>query len=395
MRKLLLILVLLVLPLPSSGSSFLETFRARTLVLPKNEIRAAWVVRHTLNSQVEIDRAIDYAIRARFQLLFVQVRGRADAYYQSELEPAASSLELPPESFDPLSYVLARAHEADIAVHAWINVCYVWSDTESNPPPDHIVRRHPEWLMADENGVRMDRRSVREWKRRGLEGYYVSPGNPAVREHTAAVVKDIVSHYKVDGIHLDYVRYPSAAFDFSASQRTEFKLRYGIDPLALVKGGGDADLLDEDGVALLDSLRSEWQVAQLDSLVRMVRRAAGKLPLSAAVIPDFTHARADKGQDWPAWVQRGDVDFVVPMAYSYEPAELVARVRTIKRTIGAERFLVGLPVFDNRARYLGYSVSLLRRDGILGYSLFSYNALEKDPFSLQFLQRVFLDPAQE
>lgn len=394
MRKLLFILILL-LPLPSSGSSFLESFRARTPVLPNGEIRAAWVVRHALNSQEEIDRAVDYAVRARFQLLFVQVRGRADAFYQSDLEPAASTLQLPVEVFDPLAYLLARAHDEGIAVHAWINVCYVWSDTGSAPPSEHIVKRHPEWLMADDEGVRMDRRSVREWKRRGLEGYYVSPGNPAVREHTAAVVRDVVTRYRVDGVHLDYVRYPGAAFDFSASPRTEFQLRYGVDPLALVRGGTDAELLGPAGVALLDSLRVEWRVAQLDSLVRMVRRAAGALPLSAAVIPDLMQARTEKGQDWPEWVRRGDVDFVVPMAYSYEPAELALRVQTIKRAIGAERFIVGLPVFDDRARYLGYSVSLLRRDGILGYSLFSYNALEQDPFSLQFLERVFFEPARE
>ncbi len=394
MRKLLFILIIL-LPLPSSGNSFLEDFRSATPILPRDEIRAAWVVRHALASKNDIDRVVDYAVRARFHLLFAQVRGRGDAYYQSALEPAASELELPVESFDPLAYLLTRAHSEGIAVHAWINVCYVWSDPENAPPSDHIVTRHPDWLMADKHGIRMDHRSIREWKRRGLEGYYVSPGNPAVREHLVAVVRDIVTRYRVDGVHLDYVRYPGGGFDYSAGPRTEFKLRYGIDPLELSIGGDDVDMLGEEGIALLDSVRVEWQVAQLDSLVAMTRRAVGGLPLSAAVIPDFVRARAEKGQDWPAWVHRGDVDFVVPMAYEYEPAELVGRVQTIKRTIGTHRFLIGLPVYGGRSRYLGYSVALLRRDGILGYSLFSYNALAEDPFSLEFLQRVFLEPSAE
>jgi hypothetical protein len=97
-------------------------------------------------------------------------------------------------------------------------------------------------------------------------------------------------------------------------------------------------------------------------------------------------------------VRRGVVDFVVPMAYTYEPAELTEQVEIIKRTIGVGRFLVGLPVFDGRERYLGYSVSLLRQQKVLGYALFSYNALAEQQFTLEFLARVFfegLEPTED
>jgi hypothetical protein len=90
-------------------------------------------------------------------------------------------------------------------------------------------------------------------------------------------------------------------------------------------------------------------------------------------------------------VSRGTVDFVVPMAYTYEPAELSQQVQLITRMIGVGHFLVGLPVFDGRERYLGYSVSLLRQQHVLGYVLFSYNALAEQQFTLEFLARVFLE----
>ena len=121
---------------------------------------------------------------------------------------------------------------------------------------------------------------------------------------------------------------------------------------------------------------------------------AGELPLSAAVIPNFTVARLENGQDWVQWVHRGDVDFVVPMAYTYEPADLARQVKLIRRTIGDNHFLIGLPVFDGRTQYLGYSVSLLRQQQILGYALFSYNALAEEEFTLEFLERVFLQSFQ-
>ena len=382
-------LLILLLPLPSSGSTFLEDFLEQTTIAPNQEIRAAWVVRHALTSRAEIDRAIDYAVRARFHLLFVQVRGRGDAYYRSTLEPAARELDRPVEEFDPLSYFIMRAHEAGIAVHAWVNIFYVWSDFEEEPPATHIVSEHPEWLMGDAVN-RMDEHPVREWQQRGLEGYYVSPGSPDVRRHTTDVIKEIVTLYRVDGVHLDYVRYPAREFDFSRAERTRFALRYGVDPLDVVHSpDAVSDLLGSAAAESADSLWNAWRIAQVDSLVQSVRAAIGETTLSAAVVPDLVTAELEKGQDWLGWIQRGDVDFVVPMAYTYEPAELVQRMQLIKRTIGASRFLVGLPVYDGRDAYLGYSVSMLREEGLLGYSLFSYNALIEERFSLEFLERVF------
>ena len=188
-------------------------------------------------------------------------------------------------------------------------------------------------------------------------------------------------------------------FDFSEDQRAEFELRFGVDPLELQQNPEVvATLLGDDIFDLVDSLRIEWRIEQVDSLVRMVKGAVGELPLSAAVAPDYNRARLEKGQDWVRWVMRGDIDFVVPMAYTYEPAEVTELVKLIKRTIGAERFLIGLPVFDGRSQYLGYSVSLLRQQDILGYALFSYNELVEQPFTLEFLERVFLqefEPASE
>jgi uncharacterized lipoprotein YddW (UPF0748 family) len=196
----------------------------------------------------------------------------------------------------------------------------------------------------------------------------------------------------VDGVHLDYVRYPNGSFGYSDFERTAFMLKYGVDPLRLQQERYGLDLvLGEHTTHMLDSLHVEWRAAQLDTLVRMTREAIGELPLSAAVIPDFGRAHIEKGQNWLGWVRRGYLDFVVPMAYTYQPADLTSRVKMIKRIIGEERFLVGLPVFDGREAYLGYSVSLLRQEGVLGYSLFSYNSLAEEQFSLHFLERVFLE----
>jgi uncharacterized lipoprotein YddW (UPF0748 family) len=397
-----ILFVTVLCPAPAGAEPFLRSFLQRTTILPNKEIRAAWVVRYSLDSKEDVDRAVDYAIQARFQLLFVQVRGRGDAYYRSTLEPEGFTLKRPIAEFDPLDYLLTRCHEAGIAVHAWVNVFLVWSDGASAPPVGHIVAEHPEWLVANRDGLRMDQRSLKDWLEQGHTGYFVSPARSDVREYTTRVIQEIASRYPVDGIHLDYIRYPGPQFDFSAAERTAFTLAYGVDPLAFIGRSRtnlispEERILEEPGTPeLLDSLHVEWRAAQVESLVVSVRRAIGGLPLSAAVIPDPERARVDEGQDWLRWLQTGVVDFVVPMAYTYQPDGLVRLVEKLRRMIPVERFLMGLPVFDGRERYLGYSVSLLRREGVVGFCLFSANELEKEPFSIEFIERVFLEPEKE
>src|SRR5690606_28690778 len=112
------------------------------------EVRGLWVLRTSLTSPDAIDTLVARADAAGFNALFVQVRGRADAYYASSLEPRGSALAAQPAGFDPLAQVIARAHASGIAVHAWFNVNLVADSVTLPTAPDHVIRRHPDWLMV-------------------------------------------------------------------------------------------------------------------------------------------------------------------------------------------------------------------------------------------------------
>ncbi|HEX7021012.1 MAG TPA: family 10 glycosylhydrolase, partial [Gemmatimonadaceae bacterium] len=112
------------------------------------EVRALWVLRSTLASPESIATLVESARAHGFNTLFVQVRGRADAYYQSRLEPRAAELARQPDTFDPLRTVLDEAHRAGLRVHAWMNLNLVSSAAELPIARDHLVYRHPEWLMV-------------------------------------------------------------------------------------------------------------------------------------------------------------------------------------------------------------------------------------------------------
>jgi len=110
------------------------------------EIRALWVVRTTLTSPESITRMVADAKASGFNTLIVQVRGRGDAYYSGSVEPRPPSLAAAP-GFDPLATTIARAHDAGLKVHAWININLV-GGLDLPASADHVLYRHPDWLMV-------------------------------------------------------------------------------------------------------------------------------------------------------------------------------------------------------------------------------------------------------
>lgn len=366
---------------------YLSRLLLNSPVKPAGEIRALWVVRDALTTPESIDRCIDLAAAARFQLLFVQVRGRGDAYYYSTVEPAAPDLAYPIESFDPLEYLLVRARTAGISVHAWVNVFYVWSDGESVPPPGHVLIEHPDWAITDATGVRMDERNPSYWQELGVEGYFLDPFIPEVRAYTARVVEDLVSRYNLDGIHLDYIRFPGVQFGYNRETRTRFALEWGVDPVLLANGSaGLTALLGPGAVSALDSILVDGRARAVDSMVVAIREAVGDLTVSAAVIAEPDRAVTEKGQDWVNWVHARLVDFVVPMAYNHRPEELLPWLQVVENAIGRERMLVGLAIHDGRDVYLERLINLIRLDEATGFSIFSYNVLAEQRFPVRFLQ---------
>src|SRR6266542_3007972 len=169
--------------------------------------KALWVVRDRITTAKAIDDLLaDATTRGIFDVV-VQIRGRGDAYYRSDLEPQA--LALAGSELDPLDHLVRFGAAVGVRIHAWGNVFFVWSDPQGVLPssPAHLVNRHPEWLLRPGGVKYLDPVGGTDW-----EGIYIDPRSPAAREHTLAVFTDIVSRYAVEGFHYDYVRYPQVTY---------------------------------------------------------------------------------------------------------------------------------------------------------------------------------------
>ena len=313
-----------------------------------------WVLRTTLASPAAIDRMVDAASDAGINALFVQVRGRGDAYYTSSIEPRGALLAKQPASFDPLATTIAAAHARGIAVHAWVNVGLVADAVGLPSSAQHVVRRHPEWLMVPrELAARLARikpanpayvGTLSRWTRANIakvEGLYVSPLHEGARTHAAAIARSLASRYPLDGLHLDYVRYPFEDFD---THQPEEVRRSSVT--ALVAGMADA-----------------------------ARKARPGITISAAVLPDPDAAHDIKLQDWREWAARGLVDAVCPMAYAEDRPSFAIQVGAVQQTGLAVPVWTGIGAYRLTASETAARIHQAREAGASGVVLFSYDSV--------------------
>ncbi len=363
---------------------------------PPTEVRALWVTRASLSSPASIASLVRSARASGFNTLLVQVRGRGDSYFADGLEPRADNLASQRPDFDPLQTVITRARGEGLRVHAWVNANLVASAHELPGARGHIVYRHPDWLMVPRPlAVELARAGARSpeflgrlarWTRAAsdVEGIFASPALPDAASHTVAVIDDLVARYPVDGVHLDYIRYPSPDFDYNLGVLRMFRADLEPRLSAAERARFDARSVG-DLIALTDIYPERWagfRRARLNALLIRIRttvkaRRPG-IVLSAAVFPDATEAATRRFQDWRFWVENHWLDALCPMAYTPDAGVFAAQ-------IAAARQVVGVPVWAGIGAYrltparTVEHIEAARRLGATGVVLFSYDSLVQPP----------------
>jgi uncharacterized lipoprotein YddW (UPF0748 family) len=177
-------------------------------------LRAVWVQADSITTPENADEMLARIEAGRFNAVFVNVFVYGYAYYESVL------LEKHPDlapSYDPLAYLIEQAHQRNIKVHTWLVAGPVGSGKWG---PSPILSQHPDWAMVSLDGEK------RSW---------LNYNRPDVRQFIGDIAVELVKNYKVDGIHLDYTRYPDPGWKwgFDSYSADAFAKEYGLDLEAL------------------------------------------------------------------------------------------------------------------------------------------------------------------
>ncbi|MBX7151171.1 family 10 glycosylhydrolase [bacterium] len=350
----------------------------------EGKAKALWVVRDILKSKSTIDQLLNDAHKGNFTDLFIQVRGRGDAFYNSRILPKAEGLAT---DFDPLAYLLEKAHGQKFKIHAWLNVFYVWSAERDPLSKDHVIFEHPEWSAVSAENLSMVDEGTNRLIAKKYEGIFLSPGDDEFQNSFLNIITELLDHYQLDGIHLDYIRYPGNQYDYSQSMRSKFVLEYGQDPLTLDSLTRNAQTKEDiDRSAWIQKKWSEFRRNELTHFVEKIynktKSLKSEVMVTAAVFADLAEAHDKVMQDWIVWLQKGILDQAVMMNYAVDQLLFENRIREAKTAAGdsifSKKIWIGVAIYNQNSALMREKIKALKKWKPAGLSVFSYEIMRTD-----------------
>jgi len=273
---------------------------------PKHEFRGAWMhiigqeqyARMTsAETQHYLIDQLDKLQQANCNAVIWQIRPQADAAYPSDIEPwsrwiTGQAGKAPTPLWDPLQFMIDQTHQRGMELHAWINPYRVTSSEADSPAPGHIYYQHPEWFLHYADGK-----------------IYFDPGQPESRDFIDKVVRDILTRYDIDALHMDDYFYPypkdGATFPDTASYN-----QYGI-------GWELGDWRRHNVDMLIEQLHNTIQ--EVKPWVRLGISPFG-IWRNKRNDPDGSETNGLQCYDalyadCPKWTAEGWVDYMVPQLY--------------------------------------------------------------------------------
>ena len=201
MRRIYILFLLLGLFLSAKAQSFVYNDQA-----PKYEVRAVWLTTiggidwphsysqspHSAEKQKqELRQILDRLQQAKINTVLIQTRVRGTMIYPSDIEPWDGCLSgFPGKSpgYDALQFAIDECHKRGMELHAWVVTIPVgkWNALGCKS----LRQKYPTLI-----------------KKIGADGY-MNPEDSRTGDYLAHICQEITHRYNVDGIHLDYIRYP-------------------------------------------------------------------------------------------------------------------------------------------------------------------------------------------
>ena len=283
MRYLYIIFILFHLAVASYGQSFYAVNPN-----PKYEVRAVWLTtiggidwphsyaqseRSAEKQKEELRCILDRLQKANINTVLLQTRIRATTIYPSQYEPWDGCLSgFPGKSpgYDALQFAIDECHKRGMEVHAWVVTIPVGK-----------------W---NSYGCRLLRKRFPKLIKRIDQDGYMDPEAPQTGSYLAEMCREIVQRYDVDGIHLDYIRYPET-----------WQFRIGKD-----QARGNITRIVE---------KIHQAVKKEKPWVKMSCSPIGKFDDLSRYWSHGWNAYTKVAQDAQAWLKDGLMDELFPMMY--------------------------------------------------------------------------------
>lgn len=259
--------------------------------------------------------------------------------------------------FDVLAAFIEECNSFGIELQGWLPV-YRVSYSTSAYYKDSLAYKKPEWLCKSKNGADYVRNEYGD-------GYFINPSNKDAEDYLYSVYKYILTNYKLDGLQLDYIRYPVQTgedFGYNDNLVDEFTQKYGTSPLSLTEN----DALWNDWV----EFRASFVTAFVERIAALIKEVSPRTALACDVAPNLADTKESHLQDAVKWMDEEKIEMAFPMAYGTNVVKMYAS-QTVNAFGGKGFSYIGFGDY-------GYEVLIkqileARQIGADGFAFFSYS----------------------
>lgn len=350
--------------------------------IQKIDKKAIWVISTSMGTEQEIKSALLFAYNNNYNMVFLQVRSRGDAFYNSNLVDKNPNVN--PQEFDPLAYAIELGHSLGLEVHAWVNTYILWSSKFKPDNKNHIYHLKPEWAEENQYGKSDAKIDLSGSLPKYWEGVYLSPLHPDVNSYLKDVFIEIAENYDIDGLHFDYIRFHDDSYGYNRIGRENFKRLYNYDPIEIKRGEVISTRFGWSKAAVdsVNSLWNDYKSSSITSLLIEINDSIDKLgkdiKLSAAVKSGIEEANVRWSQNWDYWITEGILDFVVPMNYFKEIDIFLNKINEMhnnfSKEIINEKIIMGIANYNQDSQSVIDKIVLTRMNDFDGISIFSYDS---------------------
>ncbi|WP_346236481.1 glycoside hydrolase family 10 protein [Niabella insulamsoli] len=342
------------------------------MILPKKQMRATWMATvwgldwpqgdYNVTSQKQQYLAyLDKFVQLNMNAVFVQIKGMGDAFYNSPYEPWSANIsgtrgQNP--GYDVLKFMIDEAHARNIEFHAWINPFRIATRASNASPYPPLHSSIPaNWVVSHE-----------KWQT-------YNPAVPEARQRLADIVKDIITKYNVDGIHMDDYFYP----DPSAAGQ-------------MVSDAGDYATYGA-GIATIEDFRRSNVDKAIKGVHDIIVATKPEVVFSISPTSDFAYNRNTLYADIKKWATEGWMDVVIPQIY--HNSSFASRLNEWDIFNNKPHLMIG------HGYYLMTSTSELtnqftltkNKKAVVGNLLYSAKYLNENPSLTAKLAELFAHPA--
>ncbi len=196
-------------------------------------------------------------------------------------------------NLDPLAVMIREARKNDLKIIPWFEFGF---SSSYNKNGGHIIEAYPNWAALDKEGNLLKKNNF-DW---------MNAIHPEVQQFMIDLILEVVNGYDIDGIQGDD-RLPAmpAEGGYSAFTKNLYQDETGKEV--------PSDPLQEDFL--------NWKADKLTEFAVQLYKAVKAVDtnLTVSLAPSiYPWSKEQYLQDWPAWIEAGAVDELIPQAYRWD-----------------------------------------------------------------------------